>query len=363
MSDPNNNDDSSSSEDDPLMNDDISFDEEETPLDDLDVWNPEDPSYLPPTEDTHKGALQLCLEQDIAATDHRSYVYMLVLSVFPDWNVARKTPYYENETKEMKDKKPREYQSLKFGKRLLVQEIRRRDATLGRNAKNKTISALFDELVPLTDPRDVLYLKYRERELRRTIRAFLQKRSEFDRQKEAAAAQDGEDDSHRVPAAQVAAQRQQQPNVRNGTLANSRTPPTTTGRTTTAATAAQSRLATTPQPASHRTASSTTAPDRNAVLLNNHLERLLVEVSQMSQAVTRMADTIMVWHQESRLVEDEDVRKELASLKKERRELQMVWARESDPAVKEALNAMLEEMKQEIDELSKNPKKRPRVEE
>jgi hypothetical protein len=340
---PTHHDDDESSSDDPLLDDSVSFDENETPVDDLDVWNPEDPRYTPPVEDIEKGDLQRCMEDEtyLAPGDHRSYVFMVVQSAFPDWNIPRKTPYAENEMKELKDKKPREYQALKIVKRLLVKEIRRRDDSLGRNSKNKTISALFEELerLPLRDPRDVLYLKYRERELRATIRAFLQRRSDFEKSRDAAAADGRQVDmagSHRAaPAAQ-----------RNST---SRT--TTPGSRPSQG--AHSRTVSSPQrPSAANHASTATGPDRNSILMNNTLDKLLVEVSKLSHAVTRIADTMVAVRQEAKSVEDEELRKELASLKRERRELQIVWAKEPDPASKQTLLGLIEGMQEEIAEIT-----------
>jgi hypothetical protein len=342
---PSHHDDKDSSSEDPLLEESVSFDENETPVDDLDVWNPKDPSYTPPVEDLEKGDLQRFMEDEtyLAPGDHRSYVFMLVQSTFPDWNIPRKTPYFENEMKDLKAKKPREYQALKTVKRLLVKEIRRRDDSLGRNAKNKTISALFEELerLPLRDPRDMLYLKYRERELRTTIRAFIQKRGDFEKNRDAAAA-----------AAAYGRQVDMAGPHRND--ASHQNP---TSRTTTPSSrpsqGAHSRTVTSPQhPSAASRALTANGPDRNSILMNNTLDKLLVEVSKLSHAVTRIADTMVAVRQETKSVEDEELRKELASLKRERRELQIVWAKEPDPASKQTLHSLIEGMKEEIEEIT-----------
>ncbi|GAX20685.1 hypothetical protein FisN_32Hh074 [Fistulifera solaris] len=341
---PHNHDNDESSSEDPLLEGSVSFDENETAIDDLDVWNPEDPRYTPPVEDMEKGDLQRYMEDEtyLAPGDHRSYVFMLVQSAFPDWNIPRKTPYFENEMKELKDKKPREYQALKIVKRLLVKEIRRRDDSLGRNSKNKTISALFGELerLPLRDPRDVFYLKNRERELRATIRTFLQRRSDFEKSRDAAAADGRQVDmagSHR--AASTA--------HRNPITSMTTTPGNRPSQGAHSCTVLFSQ-----RPSAVIRASTAAGPDRNIILMNSTLDKLLVEVSKLSQAVTRIADTMVAVRQEAKSVEDEELRKELASLKRERRELQIVWAKEPDPASKHTLLSLIEGMNEEIAEIT-----------
>jgi hypothetical protein len=151
--------------------------EAETPKS-LETLNP-DTGYVPPDRQEDKGDLQLFLEDDhkFKASQRVSYVYMLVLTHFPEWEIDEKEPYVTYNSAEIKKKKPKKYKTLQITKKIAIWEIKRANPQYRPNSGNKLLEDIIKELQSahmknLSDD-DLEYLKYEERELRRFVTKYL----------------------------------------------------------------------------------------------------------------------------------------------------------------------------------------------
>ncbi|KAG7344212.1 hypothetical protein IV203_022220 [Nitzschia inconspicua] len=136
----------------------------------LEEINPEDPAYRPPTLAEEKGNVQLFYEdQSLLPPQLRKQYMFLLASVVLNFDGDRVQPYaaYNERIR----KKKGTYKLLKPTKALVVIELKRRDPYYKANAKNRKVSELLSMLsqIALTDPRDIAFVKYHERILRKVV--------------------------------------------------------------------------------------------------------------------------------------------------------------------------------------------------
>jgi hypothetical protein len=149
---------------------------------DLEKINPPNNNYHPPIYENEKGELQKHIEKHfVGSKKERQYVMLLAMMLL-DINEEDFEPYktYSYLNKKTKGKN----KSLKPQKDLLIHELKRRNPKYRPNTKNKTVVKLVKELdsehMALTDERDIEYVKYRERLLRKTIGDFVGDKMEKD---------------------------------------------------------------------------------------------------------------------------------------------------------------------------------------
>lgn len=145
--------------------------------------------YRPPEDEDQKGALQKYMEDQACLGPREVYpfVFMLCEAEYPEWQIDLQSPYAEHESKELRDKKPRGYFTLKPSKSLILKELKRRNPQMKNNGKNKTLPALMDMLsdgvFQLEEIEDTSYLRYRERELRKLLIEFHDKLKENEKKR------------------------------------------------------------------------------------------------------------------------------------------------------------------------------------
>ena len=136
----------------------------------LEALNPVD-GYHPPVDPTKKGELQEFVENDNTLKPARKMSFLLMCaSSHLNFCLQKQEPYasYLQLCKENKHMK-----RINITKRMVAGEINRRNDTFKANIKNKSLNEFLEELqsTALTDEEDQKYIKYQERELRKSTKS------------------------------------------------------------------------------------------------------------------------------------------------------------------------------------------------